>query len=83
MYLARLAERLSNVSSPCLLEQPMSRPRVADPLFSKDAGMIELDPVSRLGIGVGCEMFAIDVLVANAIFLPASTFLHPRRVFRW
>jgi|GEM_PF-3944309 len=28
----------------------MSRPQVSDPLFSKDAGMIELNPMSRLGV---------------------------------
>ncbi|CAD74649.1 hypothetical protein RB6172 [Rhodopirellula baltica SH 1] len=41
---------MRNVSSPYLLEQLMSRPQVSDPLFSKDAGMIELNPMSRLGV---------------------------------
>ena len=31
----------------------MSRPQVSDPLFIKDAGMIELNPMSRLGVSPG------------------------------
>ena len=44
---------------------------------------MRVDAMSRLGIRLSCEMFTIDVLIANAIFLPASIFLHPGRDFRW
>lgn len=41
--------------------------------------MIRQNHVSRLGVGLGGKMFAIGVVLENAIFLPASVFFNPGR----